>query len=167
MFLRWFQSTLRCCSSFRCPRIPPREARRVFSQIKTWGPRRAHDGLGVLWLAGGPPGLWGSVFWLLDLCSLCSVLSSYSLHWGSEPRGAAFLATALAPLSTAFYSVFFFFFSFLISCRFLRTFQEYKNRIEWKGNTMCHSRVGLSGRKIVVSWFCFSEIDTGETLKTE
>ena len=45
----------------------------------------------------------------------------------------------------------FFFFSFLISCRFLRTFQEYKNRIEWKGNTMCHSRVGLSGRKIVVS----------------
>ena len=166
MFLWWFQSSLSCCSSFSCPRVPLREARQVFSQIKTQRPRRAHDGLGVMWLAGGRPGLWGMVLWLLDLCSLCSVLSSHSLHRGSEPRGAAFLATALAPLSTAFYSVFFcLFVLFFISCRFLRTFQQCKNTM--KGNTMCHSRIGLSGRKIVVSWFCFSEIDTGETLKTE
>ena len=165
MFLWWFQSTLCCCSSFRCPRIPLREARQVFSQIKTWGQRRAHDGLGVLWLAGGWPGLWGMVLWLLDPCSLCSVLSSHSLHWGSEPRGTAFLETALAPLSLI--SIVFFFFLFLISYRFLRTFQKYKNRIEWKGNTTCHSRIGHSGRKIVVSWLCFSEIDTGEPLKTE
>jgi len=164
LFLWWFQSTLSCCNSFSCPRSPLREARQVFSQIKTWGPKRAHGGLRVLWLAGGWPGLWGTVLWLLDPCSLCSVLSSHSLHWGSEPRGAAFIATALAPLSTAFYSVFVL---FLISCRFLRTFQKYKNRIDWKGSTMCHSRIGLSGRKIVVSWLCFSEINTGETLKTE
>ena len=104
--------------------------------------------------------------WLLDPCSLCSVLSSHSLHWGSEPRGAAFLETALAPLSPDFYSVFFLFvclFVFLISCRFWRTFQKYKNRTEWKGNTTCHFRIGHSGRNIVVSWLCFSERDTGET----
>ena len=110
LFLWWFQSTLRCCSSFSCHRIPPREARQVFSQIKTRRPRRVLDGLGVLWLAGGRPGLWGAVLWLLDPCSLCSVLSSHSLHWGSEHRGAAFLATALAPLSPDFYTVFCFFF---------------------------------------------------------
>ena len=113
LFLWWFQSTLCCCSSFRCPRIPLREARQVFSQIKTWGQRRAHDGLGVLWLAGGWPGLWGAVLWLLDPRSLCSVLSSNSLQWGSEPRGAAFLETALVPLSPDFYSGFFFLFNFL------------------------------------------------------
>ena len=68
----------------------------------------------IMWLAGGRPGLWGAVFWLLDPCSLRSVLSSPSLHWGSEPREAAFLGTALAPLSPDFYSVFFLFlFNFL------------------------------------------------------
>ena len=65
VFLWWFQSSLSCCSSFSY-RIPPQEARPVFSQIKTWRPRRAHDGLRVTWLAGGRPGLWGAVFWLLD-----------------------------------------------------------------------------------------------------
>lgn len=61
LFLWWFQSSLSCCSSFKLSQDSSEEARLVFSWIKTWRPKRAHDGLGVTWLAGGWPGPWGSV----------------------------------------------------------------------------------------------------------
>ena len=42
--------------------------------MRTWGYRRAQEGPGVMWFAGGRPGFWSTVFWFLEQCSLCSVL---------------------------------------------------------------------------------------------
>ena len=67
-------------------------------------------------------------------------------------KRSCFSSNSFGPSVNCFLQCFFFvclFVLFFISCRFLRTFQKRKNTM--KGNTMCHSRIGLSGRKIVVS----------------
>jgi len=124
--------------------------------------RWAHDGLRVMWLAGGRPGFWSPVFGLPGQCSLHSLLSSHSLH-ETQSQEMFFWQQLCHLLPTEF---------FIFSCRCYKYFKTTNIEYAWRVVESVTWECAFLTQRLFLAdflflFFFFWEIDTGETVKTE
>ena len=130
--------------------------------------RWAHDGLRVMWLAGGRPGFWSPVFGLPGQCSLHSLLRLPLLP---QPPlrlrvKRCFSDNSSVLLCHLLPTEFFFFYS----CRCYKYFKTTNIEYDWRVvESVTWECAFLTQRVFLADFilFFFLDIDTGETVKTD